>query len=368
MRIAALSLETGKKIWAVPLHDIDEPAADGRWDPAVTQGLLIMGTASGTVAMAAKDGRLVWQSRMQALRTVYGDRIYLRGSNPDVPGRPSQIAVLDAKTGKPVWRRDYPEVLKKGRDNRLMGYLAVSETHLYSGDANGVVWAFDARTGEPVWSQRPKGSEAFGPWTLPVAVDGRLFIASAGDKPHLFCYEQTQPADAVPAGDEEVDAQASVAFRIEKAHRRQDVTRSKPYFAPGGAWTVLNCRVADKGAFFLAVPESGKAGDGYIWVPGVEDADALLKAIRKAFPARGKAGPKGSRVKPPTPVDVAVLGSDVGETGSGRGTWTFSKWTGEGGAPEFYVNWSLADGRGVIAEKDEGQRKALLKIFAGLAG
>ena len=366
-RVAALSLETGKEVWAAALREVDEPAADGRWDPAVTQGLLIMGTAGGTVALSLADRRVAWQNRVAALRTVYGDKVYLRGSNPEAPGRPSQIAVLNAKTGKPLWRRDYPEVLKKGRDNRLMGYLAVSETHLFCGDARGAVWAFDARTGEPVWSDRPKGSEAFGPWTLPVAVDGRLFIASAGEKPNLFCHAQARSAKAA-AIDEHADPRPDVDFRIEKAHRGQELTGAKPYFASGGASIVLSCRLADESAFFLAVPEAGRSGDGQIWVPSVKDGEGLAKAIRKAFPARGAAAAKGSRVKPPIPVDVAVLGSEVGEAGRGRGTWTFSKWTGEDGSPEFYVNWSLAEARGVIAEKDEGQRKALSKFCAGLVG
>lgn len=368
-RVAALNLENGKQVWSFPVHDIDEPASANRWNPAIAQGLLIMGTANGTAALDVEGGKLTWQSRIPALRTVYGDRVYLKGSNPEAPGQPSRIVVLNARNGQLVWQRDYPEVLKKGRDNRLTGHLAVSETHLFAGDDRGAIWAFGARDGEPIWSHRPEGSQAFAPWTLPVAVDGRLFIASAGDRSHLFCYEQAQPADAAKASDEGADELAGVEFRIDKVHLRQELTRSKPFFAPGGGWTVLSCRLAPKGGFFLAIQKGGKSGPGAIWVSSAEDATAMVKAMARAFPARGVGrAPTGSRVKPPTQVDVAVLGSDVGKTGSGHGTWTLSKWTGADGSPEFYVNWSLTDGQGTLSEKDESQRKALLRLFAGLVG
>jgi len=49
-----------------------------------------------------------------------------------------------------------------------------------------------------------------------------------------------------------------------------------------------------------------------------------------------------------------------------EGGWTKTKWTGEDGSPEFYVNWSLKEKRGVIVEKGEAYRKDLLAMFASL--
>ena len=43
-----------------------------------------------------------------------------------------------------------------------------------------------------------------------------------------------------------------------------------------------------------------------------------------------------------------------------------SKWVGEDDVPEFYVNWSAAEKRGSIAEKDDSCRKALTHLVAVL--
>jgi hypothetical protein len=43
-----------------------------------------------------------------------------------------------------------------------------------------------------------------------------------------------------------------------------------------------------------------------------------------------------------------------------------SKWTGEDGVPEFFVNWSVAEKRGAIVEKDESYRKDLTQLAARL--
>ena len=67
---------------------------------------------------------------------------------------------------------------------------------------------------------------------------------------------------------------------------------------------------------------------------------------------------RGTRLKPPTRLDVTVLGEEGG--------WTKTKWTGTEGAPEFYLNWSLNEKRGMIAEKDEVYRKDLIALFASL--
>jgi hypothetical protein len=153
-----------------------------------------VGTKSGTAALRPEDGRLAWRSRIGASRTVYGDKVYLRGVNQEAEGWPSRIVVLDARTGRECWHRDYPEISKKTRDNRLT-----------------------------------------------------------------------------------------------------------------------------------------------------------------------------SRVRPPVPLDVTILGTNAGEEGRGRGSWTFSKWTGEGDGPELDVNWSLAEMRGRVVEKDQAQREAFVRLFADLA-
>jgi outer membrane protein assembly factor BamB len=366
--LVCLSLDSGKPLWTASLKDLD-PEPSGHWDPVVADGLLVVTVANGTAAVRMADGRAAWKTAASGIVTVYGGTVYVRGMNWKAPGQPSQIVALALKNGTEVWRRDYSEVLKRARGNRLAGHLGVSETHLFSGDDTGTVWALDRSRGEPAWRHRSKQAAAFAPWTIPVVARGRLYIASAGDHPHLFCYAP-EGSDAVVGRPKAVDSEPSdggegLAFVIEAVHERQKLTRARPYFAPGGHSTVLDCRPRGKGRFFLGVEAQGGRGEGFIWVADAGEADEVLKAARKAFPGRVMAAPP-RRVKPPTRLEVEILGLGVGEQGSGRGTWTLSKWTGPDGVPELYVNWSAAEKRGLIGEKDEGPRKALLRLFAAL--
>lgn len=363
----ALSLENGAETWSTSVTDIDEPAPEGHWRPLLVSGLLVFRTKNGTAALSQTDGRLAWYAKEAGSNSVHRDRLYAIGMNWKAAGQPSEIVALDIHDGHVVWRRDYPEILGRTRDNRLTGRLAVSETHILAGDDCGTVWAFDVRNGDPVWHHHPKGSEAFPPWTLPVIAGGRLYITSAGDHPYLFCYEQAERADGAEETNSSSEVDTRVAFAIEAVHPRQKITRSLPYFAGGGGWTVLECRLATQGRFFLAFKGTAPSGDGYVWVSRAGDGEALFKILRTTFPLSGLGRvPPASRVRPPRRLDVTVLGSGLDEAGSVRGSWTASKWTGEDGAPEFYVNWSVAEKRGWIAEKDDTYRKSLLTLFASL--
>jgi hypothetical protein len=362
-RVLALHMDSGRDLWSVAVDDFDAPAAVGVWAPTLTHGLLVINTSHGVAALRAEDGRLAWRSEANGAKTVYGTRVLMSGMSLAAPGQPSEIVVLDVLSGREVWRRAYPEVLKKSRANRLTGYLAVSESHIFAGDGAGGVWAFDARSGDPVWYHRAKGSDAFSPWTLPVVAGGRLYLTTAGDRPQILCYGEGRgraPEESVTEPEE-----ARLGFAIERAYTRQRITRSKPYFEKGGSWTILRCVLDEGGTFFLAVDEY--SAEGRLWVDGVEAGERVLKAIRKAFPVRGaKAPSRGTRTAGPVTLDVVLLGSGVEESGQGKGTWTISKWTGEDGVPEFFVNWSLAEKRGSMVEKDEGYRKDLTRLAARL--
>jgi outer membrane protein assembly factor BamB len=365
--VTSVALENGHELWSAPIRQVGDPAREGHWKPGISHDLVVINTDKGTAAFRANDGHLAWYTPIRGARCLYGDRVFIRRASSNSPGQPSEIVVLDVRDGRVLWRRDYPEVLGKARDNRLTGYLAVTETHIFAGDDNGTVWAFDVRHGEPVWHHHPKGSEAFPPWALPVIAGGRLYITSAGDHPYLFCYEQAERADAEAETDSSAEADTRVAFTLEGVHTRQKLTRSTPYFAGGGGWTVLECGLGTQGRFFLAFSGTAPSGDGYVWVSRAADGEALLKLMRKTFSVRGFGRvPPASRVRPPRRLDVTVLGTGLEEAGSGRGSWTASKWMGEDGVPEFYVNWSVAEKRGWIAEKDDAYRNSLLTLFASL--
>jgi hypothetical protein len=133
------------------------------------------------------------------------------------------------------------------------------------------------------------------------------------------------------------------------------------------AWKVWQCRCGEA-TFFLGLsledeePMSG--GAGRLWVPTRGAAGRLAKAAVSAFRSKRKEGQEPTQVPPGMLVMVLAGGKD--EAGEGGGSWTHSKWTGEEGAPEFYVNWSEKEKRGAIREKDAFFRRLLLDMLATL--
>jgi hypothetical protein len=134
----------------------------------------------------------------------------------------------------------------------------------------------------------------------------------------------------------------------------------------------LEC-VSGDASFLIGVRGAKNKGpwswrEGALWVPTVASGERLLAALRRAWGARpGKARAR-SRLKAPTILAVTVLGSKVGESGSRKGTWTRTKWTGSEDVPEFYVRWSTDEKRGVLTEKDESYRRALFALFRSISG
>jgi len=109
---------------------------------------------------------------------------------------------LDARTGATIWSR--PLVRSDGEgisiapqlyDNTVVvSTVPVNATRAYTGGAMGIVWALDARTGEPRWQfntvkdgdlwGHPEINSGGGLW-YPPAVDkqGRIFLAVANPAP-----------------------------------------------------------------------------------------------------------------------------------------------------------------------------------------
>lgn len=141
-------------------------------------------------------------------------------------------------------------------------------------------------------------------------------------------------------------------------------------------WTVLECRTRKKPQATFFIAEMGSAsfrgsavfGDATMWVPTVKDGESLLQGIRSTFPLKKEPWVGHPlEAKPPVAFGTAVLARN-GERppGSGRGTWTATKWMDDTGGVEFYVNWSVAEGRGFIDEKDETYREDLYDAIGSL--
>lgn len=339
---------------------------------------------NGVVAFGRRDGRRAWAHRFRAALCqgyVYDGRYWALTTMGD-------LVVFEPSSGRVLLERN----LKRGLPKKLAGVsirkpLLVSETHVFTGSHDGYVLAFDRQTGNYVWRHRAKGGASTDhDGSYFASANGRLYYSDVSNR--VYCLEEVNPTDPVlrsqrlgtatvaldragEEGNDEGEGAPGLLFNVSDVVDERSIKARVPYHVPGGDFTVLRCG-AGEATFVLAARSEKKGkgsfewGEGYLWVPTVEDGDRLLKAVRAAFgDGRGRVRP-ARRVKPPTPLGLACLGEGVDESGSGKGTWTRCKWTGKDGSPEFYVKWSLAEKRGVITEKDEAYRKDLIALFASL--
>ncbi|MDA3875831.1 MAG: outer membrane protein assembly factor BamB [Halothiobacillus sp.] len=210
-KVFALAADTGKKLWQVQVstaveaapsvgqHDIAVRAKDGSvtllkasdgstiWtishnEPALTlQGqsrallfpdAVAVGYDDGEFAVLSRaDGRILWKNQvtLPTGRTdidrmvdidatpLFGDAVFY------VMTYQGRLAAIQAQGGQTLWSR------------KFSGYTDMSmSTHaLYVTDANGVVWAIDRRTGEPLWRQAALSHRGV---TGPVQDHGKLVV------------------------------------------------------------------------------------------------------------------------------------------------------------------------------------------------
>jgi alcohol dehydrogenase (cytochrome c) len=94
---------------------------------------------------------------------------------------PSALRAIDYKTGKPVWRHEFPGVNGAGGG---VGILATAGKLVFTSDGGGNLVAFDATNGTPIWHTHI-GSPSNAPQTY--AIDGRQYLLVAvGDTLYAF--------------------------------------------------------------------------------------------------------------------------------------------------------------------------------------
>jgi alcohol dehydrogenase (cytochrome c) len=98
-----------------------------------------------------------------------------------VGSAPSYLTAIDYKTGKVIWRHQFPGVTGGSGSG---GVLATAGGVLFTGDAGGNFVAFDASTGKPLWHSRI-GSISNAPETY--MLDGHQYVLVAvGDTLYAF--------------------------------------------------------------------------------------------------------------------------------------------------------------------------------------
>jgi alcohol dehydrogenase (cytochrome c) len=94
---------------------------------------------------------------------------------------PSALRAIDYKTGKAVWRHEFPGVTGAGGSG---GLLTTAGRLVFTGDGGGNLVAFDAASGKPLWHSRI-GSPSNAPQTF--AIGGKQHVVVAvGDTLYAF--------------------------------------------------------------------------------------------------------------------------------------------------------------------------------------
>lgn len=168
-RCHALDARTGRRLWAFAAETSLRKAA-----PVVSGGLVCFADLDGTVyALGREDGSLRWRARgerrvelVASGGAVYGvDSSSMRGG-----AAPDTMFAWDAASGEQLWSRpvDRSDTLPAFADGRI-----------YHNGLFGYLTAFDAASGKELWT-RHSGGRLAGAAGTPCIADGFVYAGAGG--------------------------------------------------------------------------------------------------------------------------------------------------------------------------------------------
>lgn len=163
-RIAAFDAADGEQLWAEPIAPADQPLGN----PAYADGF-VYGASSigGLVALEASTGKTAWRHDLHGepvgTIVVAGGVVYA-GAQSDVAN--GLLRAFDARTGDLRWQVD-----EDLYSPSVTGSLAIS------GSSSGVVSARDVATGDEVWRFTTRGTNR-----APVIAGGIAFVAADAER------------------------------------------------------------------------------------------------------------------------------------------------------------------------------------------
>jgi outer membrane protein assembly factor BamB len=177
--VRAVDLETGRQLWEF------ETPSSVHGSPAVAGGMVYVPTLRGTLfALDARDGKPRWKREPEPGDPPFNQRSYSYYSPALAEGKVywayqtrygkasrGLLTALDPKTGAAIWESPMTGATMSD------GTPAVADGRVYVGNetADRVI-AYDADTGAQLWT----GTNVLGGWqdAAPTAVGGRVFIGS----------------------------------------------------------------------------------------------------------------------------------------------------------------------------------------------
>lgn len=150
-RVYGLSTEKGQRLWTFD-RTVPNLTLRGLSEPLVVGDRAFVGMDNGRlIALHLADGSPIWEqgvafgtgrTELERLTDIDAD-LLLNGSSIYAVSLGGELACLDTETGQVLWRRSV----------RSYTGMALMDDQLVVTDENGVVWAFDAKTGVSTWKQ-----------------------------------------------------------------------------------------------------------------------------------------------------------------------------------------------------------------------
>jgi len=170
-KVFAVDAESGEVLWQHS-NIIPVLTLHGASRPVITGAKLFIGLDTGKLqAMALSQGRILWDAtiaapkgRTELERMVDIDgTMKIDGGTLFVASYQGRVAAVGMANGQVLWARE------------LSSYagLDVDTSQVYVSDENSYIWAFDRRTGTPLWKQEKLHNRRI---TVPAVVGDYLVV------------------------------------------------------------------------------------------------------------------------------------------------------------------------------------------------
>ena len=162
--VYALDAHTGKQLWRhLTLGGEDRSIA-------VSAGVVVVGTATGVVALAASSGQQLWTVGSQdgPLGLAAADGVAYAGMSPKTPVTGGVIA-LNAPSGETLWTLPLGPVADEPSG------VTVAAGTVYLATSNGEILAVGAATGKPLWRKSYGNIDFF---SAPTVQNGTVYVAT----------------------------------------------------------------------------------------------------------------------------------------------------------------------------------------------
>lgn len=169
LTLYAVNARTGALLWQSPLG-VSHSDCEGSYPPAVSNGVVYVGSCYGMYALNAGTGAKLWQNA--DVGSVISNPLYANGAAVAngmvyLAGGGGNVYALNASTGALVW--------EFSTAYGTYGSPALADGAVYVAPIDGVVYALDPATGAVLWmSARTPSTEIVGP---PSSANGVVYIS-----------------------------------------------------------------------------------------------------------------------------------------------------------------------------------------------